>query len=306
MAKTKKPPVPADHDYVTMRHGLTLEQPIVSRYLYREEPDAGFHDMHFTLEIGIVLRGEMRREWPGHSLTLGPGQTWLCGMWEPHGYAVETLPCEIIVLIIHPAHIAALSQRRPNFFRMFTSTADRRPAMPSRFQPDAIRVGRRLVELHKEPHPLKSAWQSHYLHELLLFLAEDQPASGTESSETAADYLRIQPALEHVFTHREFISGHDAAHACGLSRTRFDQIFKNVMGETFARFALRHRIHGAAHQLATTTAPVKTVAWEWGFTDSSHLHAQMQKHFGLTPGEYRRKHRIKGYSESSDRCFVDG
>ncbi len=294
MLNDPKRPVPTDHDYVTMQHGLTLEQPIVSRYLYRDQPDAGFHDMHFTLEIGVVLRGAMRREWPGHAVTVQPGQAWLCGMWEPHGYAVEELPCEIIVLIVHPAHVAALSQRGHNFFRMFTTTTDLRPAMPERHRSDALRVGRRLVELRHSDHPLKTAWHSHLLEELLFYLAEDHPASEAASPETAADYLRIQPALERVFTRCEFVSGLDAARACGLSRTRFDQIFKNVMGETFARFALRHRVHGAAHHLATTTSAVKTIAWGWGFTDSSHLHTQMQKHFGLTPGEYRNSHRERG------------
>lgn len=278
--------------YVPLDHGLTPEKPFVSRHQKQKDPTVRFHDMHYALEVGVVLDGRIVREWPKWQSPLGRGGIWMCGLWEPHGYHVERAPFEVVVLLIHPEHVAHRSEDGINFFGMFSAPPRLRPRLPERHHTEALRIGRRLAELHDAGHPLLDPWRDALLHELLLLLAEEySPSPRRGPALGLADYVRIQPALEMVFTRREFIAVEEAASACNLGRSRFDQLFKRVMADTFARFALRHRVHGAAHQLAVTDEAVKSVAFDWGFTDSSHLHAAMDRELGLTPSQYRAARR---------------
>ena len=280
------------NSYAKLQHDLSAEEPLVSRVARGTDTSTQFHDMHLAMEVGVVLSGRMLRQWVGHERSLGPGQVWLCGMWEPHGYRIDEAPFEVAVLLIHPDHLAGRGVGRTNFLPLFLSPPARRPQVPEHLLAEGIRIGRKLISLHRGNHRLGRDWQDAMLTELLLLLLESSPdLPSVRPGSTGQSYLRIQPALEMVFTRRGFIAVEDAAASCSLGPSRFDQLFKQVMGDTFARFALRHRVHGAAHQLAITDDPVKSVAYDWGFTDSSHLHAAMKRELGVTPSQYKAARR---------------
>jgi AraC-like DNA-binding protein len=279
---------------------LTPTEPFAIRHTRGDDASQSFHDRHYALEVGVVIGGEITREWPGTSATLGPGGVWLCGMWEPHGYVVSRPPFETVAVLIHPEHVARAGEGELNLFRLFTAPADLRSTLDALARREARRVAVRLARLpHRPSSPLRRAWCAAWVRELMLLcVGAEQAASSSGAGRVEEDYLRIQPALELVFTHRRFVPARQAARACNMGRSRFDQVFREVMDEPFAPFALRHRVHGAAHQLATTDDPIKAVAIQWGFADSSHLHAAITRRFSMTPGEYRRRH---GRSCRSDR-----
>jgi AraC family transcriptional regulator len=83
----------------------------------------------------------------------------------------------------------------------------------------------------------------------------------------------------------------DAAAACGFSVSHFKRVFRQAMGVSFGQFCLHARLALAANHLVTTELPEQLIAEEAGFGDASHLHHSFHKHFGTTPGRYRRRMR---------------
>jgi AraC family transcriptional regulator len=71
------------------------------------------------------------------------------------------------------------------------------------------------------------------------------------------------------------------------------------MGITFARFALRSRLAGAAQELVSGDDALKNLAGRWGFTDASHFHHAFARHYGCTPGEYRARRDAASIEESA-------
>jgi len=127
------------------------------------------------------------------------------------------------------------------------------------------------------------------LLEILLVLASKWTRP-TRLADLGADaYARINRALNLVFENRRMITGQEAARACGMGRNTFTHVFKSLMGIHFPDFALRYRLNAAAGELLATDEPVKAVARNWGFTDSSHLHRCFQTHYGCSPGQYRKR-----------------
>ena len=65
-------------------------------------------DMHYSVELGILLSGNMNRYYRGFQIDLVPGNIWLCNMWEPHGFRIIEAPCEIVFFMIFPPILAKM------------------------------------------------------------------------------------------------------------------------------------------------------------------------------------------------------
>jgi AraC-like DNA-binding protein len=266
---------------------------VVARKLHPSASPLSF-DMHYALELGVVLSGRMARSYEGHRRTVLPGQVWLCGAWEPHAWQVLSGPCSAVVVTIFPPMLASASHpEAPSFDWMapFTSPPAARPQVPPEVQPEVLRLGRRLAataEGEMPAGPRRTLLQRMLLFELLLALPEVQPAA-PRTALPADAYSRINKAVELVFKSRRFLTGAEAARACALGRKSFTDLFEQMMGVSFPRFALHHRLHSAASQLLQSDDPLKVVAADWGFTDASHLHTCFRAAYGCSPAEYRRR-----------------
>jgi AraC family transcriptional activator of tynA and feaB len=64
-------------------------------------------------------------------------------------------------------------------------------------------------------------------------------------------------------------------------------------GMVVSRYIRNQRLDKCAQALrdADTEEKLASLAWRWGFTDHSHFSTAFRQRFGVTPGEYRRRHR---------------
>ncbi|MBN2584137.1 MAG: AraC family transcriptional regulator [Planctomycetes bacterium] len=271
---------------------VSQQQQILCLLNTADQPWSTAYEFHYPLELGIVLRGRMRRIFNDHEAILEPGDLWFCGMWEPHGYEIVERPCHRLVLIVHPPLLAETRfEELPghNWLLPFTVPARNRPQVAPADRPEMLGLADRLRTVAEGSGPQRLVRLRLLLWETLLVATRDwqPPRGGTATSPD--DFGRVRKAIDAVFASRQRINTQQAAHLCGLSRNRFSDMFRNVTGISFADFALRYRLSGAARQLACTDAPLKAVADDWGFTDVSHLCRAFQAHYGQPPTAYRRQ-----------------
>jgi AraC-like DNA-binding protein len=253
--------------------------------------DAAFWDMHYELEVGVVRRGTMRRHCGDWHDDLRPGDAWLCGMWEPHGFTVTERPCEVVALVVLPEFLADAGDGTYDWLLPFGVTASLRPRAGDHYRERLLRIASDLHSAWSRQEPERTQWLRTLLFELLLCLRDGwREPSGTDQLLSVRTYQRVAQAVRMVFESRGFVSVEEAGRCCGMSRNAFAASFKEVMAVSFATFALRYRLNGAAHQLVTTDLPLKAIAHEWGFADSSHLCKCFQGYAGMSPGKYRRAH----------------
>ncbi|MBN2212296.1 MAG: hypothetical protein JW709_12940, partial [Sedimentisphaerales bacterium] len=75
-----------------MAFGVEENHPVrlvVERFDHRQNVK---YDMHYGFELGVLHSGKMRRHYTSVSYGVSPGDAWLCGMWEPHGWEVVAAP----------------------------------------------------------------------------------------------------------------------------------------------------------------------------------------------------------------------
>jgi AraC-like DNA-binding protein len=254
-------------------------------------------DMHYALEVGILTGGKMARVYQGHKRTLEPGQIWFCGAWEPHGWQVLDGPCRAVVVTVFPPMLAnAAFPEAASFDWMapFVLAPAARPQVPRAMQREFLRLAQELAKTLDVAPPRRTLLQRMLLYQILLELPEVHDAASPAALPDDS-YGRINKAVELVFKSHQFLTATEAAHACGLGRKAFSALFEKVMGVSFAKFALRHRLQGAASRLLESTEPVKAIASDWGFTDASHLYTAFHAAYGCSPAQYRKGQKYKSH-----------
>lgn len=155
---------------------------------------------------------------------------------------------------------------------------------------------RLVVEFRERPPGFRAAVQA-LLHELLVLLVRD-PRTGIE----------LAPALAPVTGHEQLalplrrcasefqrpLRVADLARQAGLGRSRFHQVFKEVVGCGPTEYLNRLRIAEARRLLATSDQPLLDIALGVGFPSLSNFYAQFRRRVGRSPLSYRRQQRQGG------------
>lgn len=116
-------------------------------------------------------------------------------------------------------------------------------------------------------------------------------ASDTEA--TSLRYGKIRTVAEYIGKHfAEELNLETLIGLSGLSKNLFIKAFHEAFSMTPWHYLTTIRLNAVRRLLETTDKPLADIAAETGFFDQSHLTRVFKKERGMTPGEYRRQHRI--------------
>ena len=116
--------------------------------------------------------------------------------------------------------------------------------------------------------------------------------SSGENAEMA-QYNRLRQALAYMERHfAENVKLAVLAALSGVSVCTFRRVFLETFHTTPGQYLTNLRLKAVMNQLKTTDRCISEIALETGFFDQSHLTRIFKKERGLTPGEYRRRHRL--------------
>ena len=116
--------------------------------------------------------------------------------------------------------------------------------------------------------------------------------SKTNDASKESRHGRVRAAAEFVVDHyAEPIALDDLIARSHMARTTFLQTFFEVFSMTPGRYITTIRLNAARTLLKTTDKLVADIATETGFYDQSHFTRIFKRERGMTPGEYRRRHK---------------
>ena len=79
------------------------------------------------------------------------------------------------------------------------------------------------------------------------------------------------------------------AERAACSRSFLAERFRNVIGEAPMHYLTRIRMNRAARRLCESRCSLETVAEEVGYTSSAAFQRAFKRHYGLPPGDWRRR-----------------
>ena len=276
-------------------YSLDLRQPFALFDDFYSDTRQSNFDRHYELEVGVVLSGRMRRIYKTHEVTLEPGEAWLCGMWEPHGFVIDEAPCEVFGFVILPEYLSQHREEGVDLRAPFYTRPEQRPLRVAdsaqHGQAELLGMVNRLRRKLAEGNQTLYVWTKVLIVEILLGLYDALPAPPRSSKRRPLRHEEaLQSAIRLVLETKGTVSVSSAADVAGMSESTFSRAFSAYTGSTFQRFALRQRVNGALQTILTTNLPVKSVAYEWGFHDASHFYKAFHRFFDASPMEYKEQY----------------
>jgi len=247
--------------------------------------------VHAGMELGICVEGKNMRHFRECSFEVQSGQVWLAGVWEPHAWSSSATTSKVTVFFV-PSLLWDPVDPDPTWLRMFAvSPPDRPQARSPETRERILAIAREVVEEQLERRP---GWQRVCrlaLMRVLMILEREWQVPAQRREVVSADYLaRISPAMELVNAERHRrVPVVEAATRCGLSPSRFQDVFRRTIGLPYGQFSLRARLAHVAEQLLSTDFTLDRIADDSGFTDARHLRRMFRSEYGCTPTEYRRQ-----------------
>ena len=284
-----------EYSFASPRQGRPLvgARGLYAEAIFTELPLPLDIHLHSEVEVGLVLAGEERIEFSDHQLTCRPGDVWLCGTREPHGFA-KSAGTRNLVLLFAPEFIGEELVGEVPWLTLFSVPPAQRPQVTSpEMRRRVLAIGQ---VLRGEIEQARPNWQSAVRLELLRLLIELHRGwdlsrlPRTPGPVRLSSLARLMPALNlvHSLPWRR-VEVTEAAAACRLSGSRFQDLFRHTMGVSFGAFGLRARLSYATHRLLNTDRSVAAIAAEAGFVDDSHLHRVFVKQYACTPAQYRER-----------------
>lgn len=110
---------------------------------------------------------------------------------------------------------------------------------------------------------------------------------------TAIDHVGVARAIMAIRRnlHDRRLSAAAVAQMAGMSRRGLDRAFHDHLGRSVAAEMARLRLEEALDLLRTTRRKVLDVAEACGYSDAKHMRRALARATGLTPMEFRRRHR---------------
>ncbi|MBR4653563.1 MAG: helix-turn-helix domain-containing protein [Kiritimatiellae bacterium] len=107
----------------------------------------------------------------------------------------------------------------------------------------------------------------------------------------------LKPVTEYAQAHyAESITLERLAEVIHTTPSNFRRHFTQTFGISPGRYLTTIRLNAARNLLEATDLPIAAIAAETGFFDQSHLSKTFKRERGVTPGEYRRRHRTRSNS----------
>jgi AraC-like DNA-binding protein len=126
------------------------------------------------------------------------------------------------------------------------------------------------------------------LKELILLLAKTNDAQ-TMSDLLASLFSAAEYSIKEVVESNLYssISIEDLAHLSNTSVSTFKREFVKTYNQSPARYIKEQKLKRAAELLKKTHQRVSDIAFDCGFTEVAHFSRSFQKHFGISPTNYR-------------------
>jgi len=238
--------------------------------------DRPFEERHTTASVSLVMSGSFVCRSRCGTAVLSPGSWFLLSGGEPiecshhHGEGDRCLSfqfdADIFARLAHSAGGARLPLARQ--------------ALPP-LRRHAVLTARAMLALERGAVLEEVAFE---VAGAVIATAIGQDPKAPSSRHQAAvtrTVRRLSAALENHHRLSEL------ARAANMSPYHFLRTFKLVTGITPHQWLLRARLRAAAQRLATSRAPITSIALDVGFDDLSNFIRSFHAEFGCSPRQYR-------------------
>jgi len=251
---------------------------------------------HSELEAGFITAGQVTMVIGPEKVTLQAGDGFFINSGIPHAVLCaegkESGQCSIV---FDPILVGG----RPGsiFWQKYVQPVLSAASMPyCCLQEEAwndVRIIRRVWELCGECPEEYELEVRDALSRLLLIIRSRVPdARPGQDRRITRDNARVRTMMGYIQTHyAQNLTIGDIAASAMISGSEALRCFHNTIGLTPVQYLKNYRIQQAAAQLQNTNRKIAEIGSACGFQEMSYFAKVFREMMGLTPSQYRKKHR---------------
>ena len=120
-------------------------------------------------------------------------------------------------------------------------------------------------------------------------IVNDSSFKNIQTGETNSSTYMLQYIQQHIHQ-PDLLSAENLGKVFNLSPKYVGSFFKRNFQEPLRQYIARTRIREVEDLLLNSKMTVKEIAYEMGYSDSSHLVKSFRKIYGMSPAGYKREH----------------
>lgn len=156
--------------------------------------------------------------------------------------------------------------------------------LESEFSPKIEDLFYKMIEQYMTNAPFSQYSLACLLEEILLTIAVNRERNN--------GYRTFKKSIKYIHANYiEKIQIPDLAKMEGLSNSRYITLFTKEFGKTPIEYILNLRLGRASELLLTTDMPISLVGSSSGYKDQYFFSKIFKKHMGVSPYEYRKRHK---------------
>ncbi len=263
----------------------------------RDQDETPLHDHEFH-ELVVVFAGRGVHFTDDDDYDICSGDVFLVLPGSSHGYR-DTKHLDLANILYLPGRIGMpVSDLRniPGYQAFFDLEPKMRRSQSFRgrlnLDPASLqKVGTLVSEITRELNsaiPGKNFTSISYFMQIVSIIARKY---GHIESDEGKAMLGIADLISHMESnHSGKITLPALAKFAGMSKSSLHRNFLAAIGIPPVQYLIRTRMEKASELLRNSKANVSEVAFASGFNDSNYFVRQFRKHFGITPGRFKRLH----------------
>lgn len=261
-------------------------------------PRIGWH-WHPYLEFNIVLRGKVRISTYHREVTLQKGEGYLLNINVMHSLNGESEePPILLTHLVSPSFI--VGQENGSLVEKYLTpilTCSELDIMPLRMS--STRQREILVHLNAsytsadtEPYGYELMVRNELSTAWLLILQEAQPLLTEKKTEVSPMEARVKTMMLYIQrNHQNKLTLQEIADSANLSTRECTRDFQTYLHMSPITYLTEFRLQAASDDLLNTSTPVTMIGADHGFSSPSYFTKLFRERYGMTPLEYRSRHR---------------
>jgi AraC family transcriptional regulator, L-rhamnose operon regulatory protein RhaS len=147
-----------------------------------------------------------------------------------------------------------------------------------------------LIAEHRKKNNYQDIVIKNLLSLVLILMAKDADENVTNTRDS-----RIQEILNYIdrhITERQLLSTDNISANFNVSKTYFNQYFSKATGTSYKKYVQEYALKLIAHQLVHRQKTLSQLAYEFGYSDESHLSNSFKAYFHQSPSAFKKTNQL--------------
>lgn len=270
-------------------HIRNLSQKLEIAYVIKDEWHLPVHK-HTHYELQYIIRGKGQHVINDQTYNYNKGDLFILPPQDSHFFIFQERTV-ICVIKFHEGFFKEFLQDDDFKQLLKRFSSPNRKFIPSGSDKQQI-IG--LMDLLIAEHRKNTAYQNIIIKTtlslILILMARDADMSGITSADE-----KIQGILNYIdkyITEKPMLSTEKIAGKFNISKSYFGQYFSKATGSPYKKYVQEYALKLIAHQLVHGGKTLAELAFEFGFSDESHLSNSFKSHFYQTPSAFKRANQL--------------